>query len=111
VNVTRIWQEEPAGRELVQALVSAKTPGLLPPRVTLDRVSGALPVFDSVSGIAVAVAPTLVAGNEAVDVRVAMGAAAATPVPLSAAVCIPTESVTVNVSLCPPVAEGVKTTV
>ena len=85
VKVTEITQLEPAANDVPQALVSAKAFAFAPPIVTLLIASGALPVFDSVTGTAVAVLPMAVPGNvTAVGERLARGAV---PVPVRVTVC------------------------
>ena len=62
----------------------AKSLGLAPTMLKAIPVSAALPVFDNVTGSAVAVDPTLVfAKASGFGLRPANGAAAAVPVPLT----------------------------
>ena len=69
----------------VVADVVAKSVGLVPVMLKEIPVSAALPVFDSVTGRAVAVDPTVVLANASgFGLRPATGAAAALPVPLTA---------------------------
>jgi hypothetical protein len=58
VNVTLIVQFAPAPTVLTQLFVWAKSPGLVPPSVTLDMLRGALPEFERVTACAALVVPT-----------------------------------------------------
>lgn len=88
VKVTEITQLAPAASDVPQALVSAKALTFVPPSVTPVIVSVALPVFDSVTGIAAAVLPMSVLGNVTVaGERLATGAGTAVPVALNVVIC------------------------
>ena len=70
-----------------------KSVGFVPVMLKAIPVRAALPVFDSVTGRAVAVNPTLVFGNaRGFGLRPAMGAAAAVPVPLTEMDCVAPET-------------------
>ena len=66
-------------------VVMAKSLAFVPPKAILPMFSVALPVLESVADIGAEVTFTVVAGNASIVVNVAMGAAAAVPVPVSAA--------------------------
>jgi hypothetical protein len=84
VNVTEIVQDAPAASVAPQVLVSAKSLGFVPPIVMPEMFSTALPVFDSVSGCALVVTPVATLPKlSVVGESVAVGAAAAVPVPWS----------------------------
>jgi hypothetical protein len=88
VNVTEITQLEPAAKDDPQAVVSAKALAFVPPIVTPVIASAALPVFDSVRGVAAAAVPMAVPGNAMIaGERLAIGAGGAVPVPLSITAC------------------------
>jgi len=73
----------------VVAEVVAKSLGLVPVMLNEIPVSAAFPVFESVTGSAVAVDPTVVPGNASeFGLSAATGAAAALPVPLTAMDCV-----------------------
>jgi len=77
----------------VVAAVVAKSVGFVPTMLNAIPVRAALPVFDNVTGSAVAVAPTLVFGNASgFGLRLTTGAAAALPVPLTAMDCVAPET-------------------
>jgi hypothetical protein len=84
VKVTEIVHVAAAASDVPQVFVSAKSAGFVPPMVMPEMASAALPVFDSVSICPAEVTPvfTLPKLNVAGE-RVAVGAAAAVPVPCS----------------------------
>jgi hypothetical protein len=114
VNVTEILQLALAASVVPQALVSAKSPGLLPSIPTLVIVNGPLPVLLNVSVCAAVVVLTAVEANVKLPGDTpAVGTPI--PVPLNATVCVapatfPELSVIVRVPVCVPVAVGVNVT-
>lgn len=88
VKVTLMVQELDALSEEPQLLVRAKSAGLVPPSAMLAMLNAAVPVLESVSVCAAEVLPALVLGKVMlVGESVAVGTAAATPVPVRAMDC------------------------
>jgi hypothetical protein len=88
VKVAEIVQVLPAASVVPQLVVSAKSDVLAPESVMPEMFRTALPVFDSVVDMAVAVEPTDVFGKlMVVGESEATGAGAGVPVPLRATVC------------------------
>ena len=110
LNVTLIEQLAPATRLAPHVLVWAKSPGLVPVRLTLVIVSGAVPVLDNVTVCAALVVPTVWLPNvREVGVAEATGPV---PVPLRATVCglVGSESAMDNVAALAPIAVGLNAT-
>jgi hypothetical protein len=111
-NVTAVVQELPAASDDPQVfVVIAKLPAAAPLRAMELIGSAALPAFVSINVWAALVLPDVTLPKVAVaGVRVAWGAAAVVAVPVRAAVCVPTASVTVSVAVKVPADVGVKLT-
>jgi hypothetical protein len=114
VNVIVMEQDVLAASVAPHVEVCAKSLGFAPPIVMLEMLSVALPVLDSVRLGAVAVPFTVSFPKLSVEgVSVAVGVAAAVPVPLSVAVCGEpvASSATDTVALKVVADAGLKTTV
>ncbi len=99
-NVTAIVQELPAASVDPQVFVLVKAVLLVPVSLIPAIASGALPALASVKIWAALVVPAVTLPKFALaGVSTACGCASAVPVPVSDAVCVPTESVTEKVPL------------
>jgi hypothetical protein len=112
VKLTEMLQLDPAASEAPQELVSAKSPGSAPVRVTLAMTRAAVPEFESTTTCAPLVVLTVWLPNATVVGFSAACGVPAIPVPLRLTVCGLLESLSVSVSepVCAPVAVGVKVT-
>ena len=86
LKVTLMVQLAPMASVDVQPLVIVKFEGFVPPSVTVMPVSGAVPEFLSVTGMAVVVVPVCTLPKFTAEVRVAPGVPAM-PVPERLTVC------------------------
>ena len=114
MNVTAIVHIAPAASDPPHVLVSAKSLGFAPPIVIPEIVSAAFPVFDSVSICALDVTPVVTLPKLSVPGEsVAVGAAAAVPVPCSVMLDgLPVALLATLIDpVCAPVVVGVNVTV
>ena len=87
VNVTEIEQLAPAASELLQVLLCAKSPGFVPPRLTLLMVKAASPLFLRVTACMALVVPVCAVNAREGGVSEAAGVGMLVPVPLRATTC------------------------
>jgi hypothetical protein len=105
VKVTMMEQDPRAATEAPQLLVWVKP---APAATMLVMVSEAAPGFERVRVWVAALVPTGVGAKVRLEVRTACGVGAGVPVPVRATVWVPTESMTLRLADCAPVALGVK---
>lgn len=112
VKVMPILQELPALRVLPQLLAAILKSEALVPLMAIEVIGrGAVPALASVKVCDVLVDPTVTLPKDALDgVSTACGASAPAPVPVNAALCVPTESIAASVADALPTAAGVKVT-